>query len=148
MSGHRREHLESTLHRVLQVALRDLNDPRMEGLVTITGVEVSQDLKNAHVKVSVYPAKHEAKVLGALRHAHVHLRRLAGEEIRTVRIPDLVFDLDQSLKKQAGVIEALGKVAAERQAKEALALDAARLSENNPPQHDRPDGGPVPEPKG
>jgi len=132
MTTHRREHLESTLLRVLQLAVRDLNDPRMEGLVTITGVEISPDMKVGHTKVSVLPAKFEPKVIAALKHAAGHLRRLAGEEIRTVRIPDLVFVLDTSLKKQAEVMAALYKVALEREAKEAAKLDAAAQVENHP----------------
>ncbi len=130
--SHRREQIGAELHRVLQELLaRGLNDPRLQGLVTLTEVRVSPDLAQATVMVSVMPEKNGARVVAALRHAAGHLRREAGKAIQTVRIPDMLFELDDRLKKQAAVFEALGRVAAEREAGEAMAANASDATGEN-----------------
>ncbi len=119
--GHRREQLAAELREVIQDALtRGLSDPRVRGLITITSLEVAADLATAAVWVSVLPEKNQVKVIAGLRHAAKHLRHEAGVKITSVKIPELRFELDVSLKKQAAVIQALGRVAAEREQAEAL----------------------------
>ncbi|MGD9690436.1 MAG: 30S ribosome-binding factor RbfA [Phycisphaerales bacterium] len=116
--GHRREAIASEIRSALQALLaRGLNDPRVQGMVTITGVDVDQQLARALVRVSVIPEKYQVRVLAGLRHAAGHLRRQVGETIKTIRIPELAFEIDTGLKRQAEVIEALSRVAAEREAR-------------------------------
>jgi ribosome-binding factor A len=118
-SGHRREQFAAEVRHAIQDLIgRGLNDPRVEGMVTITTCNVSADGQHADILVSVLPAKNQAKVIAGLRHAAGHLRRQVGERIRNRRIPALHFELDLSLKKQAATIEALAKVAAERSTKD------------------------------
>ncbi|MBL8756874.1 MAG: 30S ribosome-binding factor RbfA [Phycisphaerae bacterium] len=132
--SHRREQLAAEMQRVLQNLLaRGLNDPRVEGLVTITEVLVTQDLAQAKVMVSVFPEKPGPKVISALRHASGHLRREIGSAIQTIRIPDLVFELDDRLKKQAAVFEALGKVAAEREGEHPPGIPGTGIDSASPP---------------
>lgn len=116
---HQRAHLSQTVAAALQAQLRrGLADPRVEGsLITITGVTLQMDPPAAIAMVSVLPETHEARVLGALRHAAGHLRHAIGATpaLRAVRLPTLIFELDRSLKRQAGVIEALARARAERE---------------------------------
>lgn len=90
---------------------RGLNDPRMTGsMVTVTEVDLAKDGRDATVHVSVLPEKHEARCVAAIKHASGHIRRQSGELIRMRALPQLHFVLDQRLKKQAGVIAALGQL--------------------------------------
>lgn len=105
----------STLARALQERLaRGLSDPRVRGLVTVTGVEVSEDLSVARVKVTVMPAEHEALTLHGLRSAAGRLRREIGPRLHLRTMPALEFEVDQGLKEQAAVMALLARDRAER----------------------------------
>ncbi|MFN0010596.1 MAG: 30S ribosome-binding factor RbfA [Phycisphaerales bacterium] len=120
----KRGQLASSLQRAVQeLLIRGINDPRLVGIITVTGVEVASDLATATVLVSVMPEKSEAKVLGGLKHSAGFIRREVGNRIDTARLPTLSFRIDRSLKRQAGIIEALSKVAAEREAKGLAAVE-------------------------
>ncbi|MCC6676811.1 MAG: 30S ribosome-binding factor RbfA [Phycisphaerales bacterium] len=104
------EQLASTLQRALQeVIARGLNDPRITGLITITSVRISPDLREAVVMVSVLPEEKQELVVHGLKHAAPHIRREIGENIRSRQLPTLHFRLDESLKKQAAVIRAISQ---------------------------------------
>lgn len=111
--SHRLEKFASTLHRaVQQVISRGLHDPRAGGLISVTKVDVSPDLANAIVFVSVVPEEKQNLTLHALRHAARHIRREAGELMAAKRIPELDFRVDESLKAQAEVFDALARARA------------------------------------
>jgi ribosome-binding factor A len=115
----RTERVASTLRdAVQQVLAKGLSDPRARGLITITRVTVSPDLKNAEILVSILPDKHQDLTMHALRHAARHIRRQAGELMALHTLPELVFKTDDQLKQQAAVYQALAKVREEREQKE------------------------------
>ncbi len=110
MSGHRTEKVAGELQRAIQhVLTRGLNDPRMRGLVTVTRVAVSGDLRDATAYISVMPHEHEKLTHHAIKDAARHIRREAGELVALRRMPDLHFKLDASMRKQAEIIEALAR---------------------------------------
>ena len=96
------------IRRALQSELaRGLNDPRIQGLVSITGVEVLPDLSEARVRVSVMPEERAPLALSGLRAAAGFLRRRLMDETRIHRVPRLVFEADESIKRQARLDEAI-----------------------------------------
>lgn len=108
MSARRTDKLSAELQRAVQrVIVKGLSDPRARGLITVTGVEVAKDLRDATVRVSVLPHEHEKLTLHALKDAARHIRREAAEHVAMHRLPEFHFKLDASMKKQAEVIEAL-----------------------------------------
>lgn len=118
--SHRIEKVQSTLLRALQEVLaRGLHDPRASGLITVTGITVSPDLKNATVMVSILPAEKANLAMHAIQGAARHIRRDVGELVALQKVPELNFRLDDSLKKQAEVFAAINKAAADRPAKPA-----------------------------
>ena len=92
---------------------RGLSDPRISGMITITGVRVTPDNKTAFLSVSILPADRQTLTMHGLTSAAAHIRRQAGDVIRTRQVPTLVFRLDESLKKQAAVIDSINKAAAD-----------------------------------
>jgi ribosome-binding factor A len=79
-----------------EMLLRDLNDPRLSS-VTLTGVEVTDDLKNATVFFSAMgnPAQEEAALHG-LQSAAGYIKKRLGRELRLRFVPDLLFKVDHS----------------------------------------------------
>jgi ribosome-binding factor A len=111
--SHRREQLASDLRRAVQAAIdRGLNDPRISGMITVTEVHVTQDLKTAHISVSVLPADRQDLTMHGLRSAAGHLRRQIGSGMRVRSMPQLVFALDDRSKKQAAVLGAIARASA------------------------------------
>lgn len=114
----RTEQVASTLTRLLQERLaRGLADPRVRGLVTVTRVELSDDLSRAVAKVTVMPEEHESLTLHGLRSAAAKIRRDVGERLHLKQTPELVFVVDEGMKEQAKVMALLAKDRAEREAR-------------------------------
>lgn len=137
----RPQQLESVIRETIQkVVDRGLQDPRVSGMVTITGVKVSEDLREASVLVSVMPEEAEKLTLHGLTHAAGFLRKKLGEVVQGRHLPQLHFKIDHQIKKQAAVIDALAKVNAER---EALAASGGQPAKDaaSPQAQDAPSGG-------
>jgi ribosome-binding factor A len=89
---------EEVRNAVARLVMTELKDPRLQhGLVTVTQVEVSKDLHNAQVWVSVYGSEQEAAdAIEALNHSAGYLRHLLAGQIVLKYIPTLHFRLDTS----------------------------------------------------
>ena len=89
----------------------ELRDPRLSEVISITKVDVSPDLENAQVSVSVL-GDDESKVstIRALTAAAPFLRRHLLERIRIRRVPSLHFVLDESIEAAAHVLDLMRQV--------------------------------------
>jgi ribosome-binding factor A len=76
----------------------ELTDPRLsDAMVSVTAVEVSQDLRNARVYVEhMLPPAQSDQVLEALRHAETFLRRALLENLDLRFVPMLSFHIDRT----------------------------------------------------
>lgn len=89
--------VNEVVKEVLADELERLSDPRL-GFVTVTGVEVSTDLRLATVYYSVLgPGEARKQSAEALRSATPHLRRTIGRQVRLKYLPDLVFTEDPAM---------------------------------------------------
>lgn len=123
--SHRPEQLASSIHHaVQQVLAKGLSDPRVSGLITITSVKVSKDLRDATILFSVLPEDRQDLTLHGLRNAERHIRRQAGELIDIRQLPAFHFKLDASPKKQAAVLESLERVREEHNSPSAPGFSA------------------------
>ncbi|MBX5490970.1 MAG: 30S ribosome-binding factor RbfA [Chloroflexi bacterium] len=102
------EQIRDTLAELLQ---REMRDPRLSGVISITGVETAPDLTVSKVYVSVLGSEAEAAdALRALRRAAGYLRRELGTRLRTRRLPTLEFHLDTSIARGARVLSLLREI--------------------------------------
>lgn len=87
--------------------LREIKDPRIR-LVSLTGVEVTSDLRRAVVRVSALgdDAQREGAV-EALRHARGFLRTELAHRLRTRVTPELVFELDRGAEHSQKISDLL-----------------------------------------
>ncbi|WP_298705572.1 30S ribosome-binding factor RbfA [uncultured Veillonella sp.] len=82
---------------VSSMLMRGLKDPRI-GFVTVTDVEVTGDLRQATIYVSLFGSDEAKKEsLQALRHATGHIRSELGKVLRLRYTPELAFEADTSL---------------------------------------------------
>ncbi|HYE02538.1 MAG TPA: 30S ribosome-binding factor RbfA [Phycisphaerales bacterium] len=127
--GHRREQMASEIRRGLQELIaRGLNDPRIGGLITLTEVRLSPDLKWATVMVSVLPDEKTDLTVHGLAHSARHLRRQLMGLVGFQQMPELSFKADRSLKRESEVFAALAR--ARQTSRPGLAADGAPT---NPP---------------
>ncbi|MEL7089662.1 MAG: 30S ribosome-binding factor RbfA, partial [Planctomycetota bacterium] len=104
----RQKQIEELLKRTVATVLqRGLADPRIKGLVSVTRVECSVDLKTAKVFVSVMPEEHEAITMHGLGDATRHVQQQVKKAVALRLVPHLRFVVDQDLKKQAAVFAAI-----------------------------------------
>ena len=91
---------------ISELLAREVKDPRLAGLVSITRVEVSPDLRHARVFVSALAGDDENReVLRALGSAAPFLRRELLRRLTLRHVPDLVFRHDDSIKRGAELTE-------------------------------------------
>lgn len=104
----RKQKLESQIRRVLSAALlRDVADPRVMGLVSITHIELTADLHDCKVHVSIFSNIPTGTVMQGLHSAQPTFQRTLAKNLATRTVPRLHFVLDESLKKQSEVLEIL-----------------------------------------
>lgn len=90
--------------------LTEVRDPRVQG-VTVTGVEMAPDMRNATVHVSVMgsPSKQELALRGLACSAGFLQSRIA-DRIDTRYVPRLAFKLDGGVKQSIEIARVLGEV--------------------------------------
>lgn len=90
---------------VATVLQRDVADPRIDGLVTVTRVTVSPDLREARVFLSLLGGtRTPATTLQGINSAGRHIQAEVAENLAMRFAPHLSFHLDESLKKQAEIL--------------------------------------------
>ncbi|MHA0856010.1 30S ribosome-binding factor RbfA [Paenibacillus sp. CMAA1364] len=89
---------------------RELKDPRI-GFVTVTGVDVPNDLAQAKVYLSVLGDEEQKKnTLLALDKANGFLRSELGKRIRLRHTPELIFKFDESIAYGSHIEKLLGEL--------------------------------------
>jgi ribosome-binding factor A len=100
---------------ISDLLLREVKDPRVtEGLVTITEIRVSPDLRHATVFVSHMGTDEERKhALEGLQHAAPFLHRELMHRLKMRNVPELAFRFDPSIERGARLSDLIRKVSSE-----------------------------------
>ena len=116
----RTEMLGSTIQRELaEIMMRELNDPRLTGLPSITRVKVSGDLSIADVYITVMGSPgHQQAALNALKHSAGMMRTKLTKILALRQAPFLKFHLDEQLKKEMAILDTLRQIEREREEQE------------------------------
>lgn len=97
--------LGEEIRRIISnLLLRELKDPRLDGMVSVTAVDVTSDCSYATVYVTVFgleegaEEERKAEVLDAFRSAKGLIRKEIGRAVKLRHVPDLIFKFDTSLE--------------------------------------------------
>jgi ribosome-binding factor A len=97
--------LQQEISRIVSERLRD---PRLEGLLTVTRVELSADLQQADVFVSFMGGVQERQeAIRGMESAVGYLRRELGRRLHLKLVPRLRFMLDNSLEEGSKMLSLL-----------------------------------------
>jgi ribosome-binding factor A len=92
-----------------------VKDPRVTGLVTVTGVDVTRDLRHARVHVSILGTEEQKKeTLEGLASVAGHLRAKLGRVLRLRVTPELEFRYDTSIAHAARIDSLLEQIRADQ----------------------------------
>lgn len=108
MASNRINRINEEIQKELSALFRTLKDPRVQGgMVTITHVDTTTDLRWCRVFVSVLDKTQEKDVVKGLKSAAGYLRRELGAAIKLRYTPELQFVADDSIEYGAHILEML-----------------------------------------
>lgn len=111
--------------RVVKEATSDaishhLNDPRIEGLVSVTRVDVAADLRTADVYVSILgkDCASESRTFTAIAHAKGRIQALVADRLQSKFCPVLRFCRDEKFKKALETMRLIDQAVSEMEKKD------------------------------
>jgi ribosome-binding factor A len=116
MTKNRTVRLNSLLKEVIsEVITREVRDPRVAPLITVTGVDITKDLQHAKVFISVIGTDQEkAQTIEALQAAAGFISISASKKVTMRYFPALTFKLDISVDQHLRIDELLQKIHTEQ----------------------------------
>lgn len=119
MAGNRINRINDEIQKELSALFRELKDPRVsQGMVSITRVDTTADLRYAKVYVSALNKGQEKEILKGLKSASGYLRRELGQALQLRYTPELQFIGDDSIQHGAHILELLRQEEARNQTEE------------------------------
>lgn len=111
----RTERLASMIQQeLMQIIMRELSDPRLTGMPSITRVKVSEDLSMADVYfTSMGTAGQQTAALNALKGSAGMMRTRLTKSLSIRQVPFLRFHIDEQLKKEMEVLDLIDQAARE-----------------------------------
>ncbi|HEY9900275.1 MAG TPA: 30S ribosome-binding factor RbfA [Pantanalinema sp.] len=111
MGNQRAERVSEVIKDVVADAIRRLKDSRITGMVSITDVEVSGDLRHAKIFVSIYGDEPtQALTMEGLSSAVGFIRSEVGKAVKLRVVPELHFKQDRSIEHGAHIHDLLARI--------------------------------------
>lgn len=105
-------------HEVDAIIREDVDDPRLQGTISITRVDPTRDLRYAKVYVSVLEPEYAKPVLQALKSAAGFIRKALGGRMSIRYTPELQFVEDQNIAYGIHIAQVLKQVQGEQSTQE------------------------------
>ena len=107
MASNRIGRINEEVQRELAALIPTVKDPRVTGMISVTAVDVTPDLKFAKAYISVLDKEDSVQVLKGLKSAAGYLRRELGRALNLRHTPELTFCQDDAMAKGAHILEML-----------------------------------------
>jgi ribosome-binding factor A len=107
MSSNRIGRINEEIQRELAALIPNVKDPRVSGMISVTAVDTTPDLRYAKIYISVLDKSDCAQVLKGLKSASGYLRRELGRALQLRYTPELTFVQDDSIDKGAHILDLL-----------------------------------------
>lgn len=107
MANNRIGRINEEIQRELASLIPGVKDPRVTGMISVTAVETTPDLKYAKIFISVLDKNDCDQVVRGLKSASGYLRRELGRSLRLRYTPELTFVRDDSIDKGAHILDML-----------------------------------------
>ena len=110
MAGYRIVRINDDIKRELSELIPTLKDPRVRGLISITRVDTTADLRYCKVYVSSLDKGDETGMIRGLKSASGDLRRALAQRMTLRYTPELIFAPDDSIDQGNRIIGMLGEI--------------------------------------
>ena len=110
MASTRISRINEDIQRVLSELLRSVKDPRVQGMLSITRVDTTGDLRYAKVFISALEKGNEKDLKKGLKSASGWLRHELGSRLQLRYTPELIFQLDDSIAHGAHISKLLNQL--------------------------------------
>lgn len=107
MASNRIGRINEEIQRELASLIPNVKDPRVSGLISVTAVDTTPDLRYAKIYISVLDKSDCAQVLNGLKSASGYLRRELGHALQLRYTPELTFVRDDSIDQGAHILDML-----------------------------------------
>ena len=107
MASNRIGRINEEIQREMSSLIRTVKDPRVSGLISVTAVDTTPDLKFCKIYISVLDKSDVNQVLKGLKSASGYLRRELGRTLNLRNTPELTFVRDDSIDQGAHILEML-----------------------------------------
>lgn len=107
MASNRIGRINEEIQRELASLIPNVKDPRVTGMISVTAVDTTPDLRYAKVYISVLDKSDSTQVLKGLKSAAGWLRRELGHTLQLRYTPELTFVQDDSIDKGAHILDML-----------------------------------------
>lgn len=103
---------------ISQIISYELKNPNVTGIVSVTKVRVTNDLKYAKVYVSILNSKNVKETLAGLKKSAGFIRSELAKRVNLRNTPEITFELDDSLEYGAKIDSILKQIMPEKKEKE------------------------------
>lgn len=110
MATNRINRINEDIQRELASLIRTVKDPRVHGLVSITRVDTTTDLRYCRVFVSVLDQSDVKEVVKGLKSAAGYLRRELGHVLTLRYTPELQFVADDSIERGVRMVSMIDHI--------------------------------------
>ncbi|MBI4318921.1 MAG: 30S ribosome-binding factor RbfA [Chloroflexi bacterium] len=112
MASRRIERINELLRaEISELITREIKDPRLSGMISVTEVDTSPDLRVAKVYISILGSEEERRIaINALQKAAGFFRKELGARLTLRRIPELSFRLDLSIERGDRIMRLLHEI--------------------------------------
>ena len=101
--------IQQEISRLLE---KDINDPRLSGLISITGVITSEDLRHVRVYVSILGDEEtRTQALKGFAAASGFIKKEVSTNLRMRHAPDFAFEYDDSIERGTEVLQIMEDLA-------------------------------------
>ena len=107
MASNRIGRINEEIQREMSSLIRTVKDPRVTGLISVTAVDTTPDLKYCELYISVLDKSDVDQVLKGLKSASGYLRRELGRSLNLRNTPELTFVRDDSIDQGAHILDML-----------------------------------------
>lgn len=101
---------EDIKYYVSKIIREDIKNPRITGVISITSVNTTKDLRYAKIYVSIFGTKYTHQTFNELKKSSGYIRKQLASMLKARNIPDLVFELDDSMEYGSHMDEVLKKL--------------------------------------
>ncbi|HPO04306.1 MAG TPA: 30S ribosome-binding factor RbfA [Bacillota bacterium] len=121
--GYRAERLGEEIRKVVSdLLLKEIQDPRLSGIVSISAVEVTSDYSYATLYISFLDDPNiiktednrKSEVIMAFQGAKGLIRKEIGRQIKLKHVPDILFKIDTSLEYGRHISQVIAELDSER----------------------------------